>query len=94
MSDDKIKFGFEGSSFAVAYDGDADGKNSAELKVNLAEVLSELRGSGKAEVQADKVTFELDGSDLILKVDLDGDKEAVLEFKASLLEGLQEAGIL
>lgn len=94
MSDEKVKVGFEGSSFAVKYDGDADGQNSVELKVNLAEALSELRGGEKVEVKADKVTFELEGSDIILKVDLDGDKESVVELKASLLEGLSEAGIL
>lgn len=94
MSDEKIKVGFNGSAFEVNYDGDADGKNSVEVKVQLAEALSELRGGNKVEVPAEKVTFELDGSDIVIKVDSDGDGEEVLSFRASLLEGLREAGVL
>lgn len=92
--DAKFNIGFQGSNLEGGYDGNADGENSVSLKLNLAEVLDELKKNGSAEIEAKKIKIEMDGAKIKVLVDTNKDGENVFEFQADLLEGLQEADIL
>jgi hypothetical protein len=91
--DDKIKYGFNGSNFELAYDGNADGENSVKMAVNLMEVLDELKkgDSDSVEIEAKSVKISMEGSKIIIKVDANKDGEEFLLVEADLAEGFDEA---
>jgi len=94
MSDEKIKVGFEGSDFGVAYDGNADGQHSVKISLKLAEVIDELKNKAGEGATGKPVTLSMEGTKVVVKGDLNKDGESFLEIEVDLLEGLDEAGVV
>lgn len=87
---DKFKLGFNGANLEGSYDGNSDGENSVSIKVNLMEVMDELKNKGTAEIEAKAIRISLDGAKVKLEVDSNKDGEAVLLLEADLAEAMDE----
>lgn len=74
----------------VGIDTNADGQNVADLKLQIAEAISEAFAKGQ-EVEGAKVaSFKFEGPKLVLKIDSDKDGQHMLELVVDLGEAYDE----
>lgn len=85
-----VNVSFQDNKLVAGFDGDKDGVNSIQAKLNLQEVYEELLKKGEAKVDA-VITYKMEGTILKILVDTDKDSEPSLEIEANFLEGFKEA---
>jgi len=88
---EKFKSGFVGSNYEMSYDGNEDGQDSAVLKLNLAEVLDELKDYGSAKIEASSIKLKMRDNKILILVDTNKDGVEVLSLEIDLAEAMDEA---
>ncbi len=87
---EKFKIGFNGANLEGSYDGNSDGENSVSIKVNMMEVLDELKNKGQAEVADAKVRFVQEGASIKILIDNNKDGEEFFTLEVNLAEVVDE----
>lgn len=80
---------FQETKIVAGFDGDKDGKNSVETKLDLKEVYQELLDKGEAKVSA-IISYKMIDNKVVASVDTDKDGEPSLEITVDMAEGFKE----